>query len=213
VQGPDSAAVARRIAYALAKLHNSNLNPSSQHTIDSELAILEERLPAAADQVPHLADRVLALLDTCRRIAAQHRPGELCPVHRDFYPDQVLVDGERIVLLDFDLLRSGEAAVDVGNLRAHLTEHALRYPEHKHAYAVFDAAFVAEYAQLRPSVTPDQIGVYTFLSLARHVSLCISKPSHHASMLRLLDACEQQLRDGTLTNGTAIASSADALAN
>ena len=174
------------------------------------MAILQERLTSAADQVPHLADRVMSLLDACRRIAAEHRPGHLCPIHRDFYPDQVLVDGERIVLVDFDLLCSGEAAVDVGNLRAHLSEHGLRYPEHKDAYAAFDAAFVAEYARLRPSVTTAHINVYTVLSLARHVSLCMSKPGHHASMLRILDACEQLLQDRAGANGKSPGSAVDA---
>ena len=34
-------------------------------------------------------------------------------IHRDFYPDQVLVDGARVYLLDLDLYSLGEPPLDV----------------------------------------------------------------------------------------------------
>ena len=41
-------------------------------------------------------------------------------VHRDFYEKQVLVDGARTVLIDFDTLCLGNPALDLGNFLAHL---------------------------------------------------------------------------------------------
>jgi Ser/Thr protein kinase RdoA (MazF antagonist) len=193
--------VATQIAGALAKLHDSDVTPKSTHTIDSELAILLDRLTTAAVQVPHLADRILSLLDGCQRIAAEHVPGDLCPVHRDFYPDQVLVDGERIIMVDFDLFSWGDAAVDVGNFCAHLIDHGLRHPRYKAAYAACIASFEREYVRRRPSVTAAQISAYTLLSLARHVSLCMSRSNHNSNMLRILDSCERYINDGVAANG------------
>jgi aminoglycoside phosphotransferase (APT) family kinase protein len=195
LQSSAGPAVARRIAAALAKLHDSDVTPKSTHTIDAEMAILQERLTSAAAQVPHLAGRIFRVLDGCQRKAAAHVPGNLCPVHRDFYPDQVLVDGERIVMVDFDLLSWGEAAVDVGNFCAHLIDHGLRHPRYKAAYAACTAAFESEYVRRRPSVTAAQISTYAVLSLARHVSLCMSRSNHNANMLRILDTCEAYMND------------------
>jgi aminoglycoside phosphotransferase (APT) family kinase protein len=200
VQRADGIVVAKLIANALAKVHNADLDPQSTHSIDAEMAILHDRLTAAAEQVPHLAARILSLLDACRRAAAEHRPGDFCPIHRDFYPDQVLVSGVRIVLVDFDLLSMGEAAVDVGNFRAHLFEHGLRYAEFAPAYAAADAAFIAEYLRLRPSVTAQQITDYTKLSLARHVSLCLSRPGRDGNLLRILEACERLVQQEVAAN-------------
>jgi Ser/Thr protein kinase RdoA (MazF antagonist) len=42
------------------------------------------------------------------------------PVHRDFYHDQVLVNGQRLAILDFDDGAMSEPAIDIANFAAHL---------------------------------------------------------------------------------------------
>jgi hypothetical protein len=113
----------------------------------------------------------------------------------------VLVDGERIIMVDFDLFSWGDAAVDVGNFCAHLIDHGLRHPRYKAAYAACIASFEREYVRRRPSVTAAQISAYTLLSLARHVSLCMSRSNHNSNMLRILDSCERYINDGVAANG------------
>jgi hypothetical protein len=96
--------------------------------------------------------------------------------------------------------------VDVGNFCAHLVDHGLRHPRYKTAYAACNAAFEREYGRRRPSVNAAQISAYTVLSLARHVSLCMSRSNHNSNMLRILDACEPYLNEGTSANGAIPAS-------
>jgi thiamine kinase-like enzyme len=47
-------------------------------------------------------------------------------IHRDFYPDQILVDRDRLWLVDLDLCCQGDPALDIGNFIAHITEQSLR---------------------------------------------------------------------------------------
>jgi aminoglycoside phosphotransferase (APT) family kinase protein len=191
LDGRGGAAAAKLIAYALAKLHDARLPAERFHTVDDEIAILRDRLPLAARQLPEQASRILQVLDACERIAAEHVAGDPCPVHRDFYPDQVLVDGNRIFLVDFDLCCHGDAAVDIGNFRGHLIEHSLRCQRHGNAYAAIDAELVAEYVRLRPGISTASIEAYTTLSLARHVFLCALLPGRQQNVLRVLEACER----------------------
>jgi aminoglycoside phosphotransferase (APT) family kinase protein len=186
-----AAAAVKRIAYALAKLHDARVPAERFHTMDDEIAILRDRLSLAAQQLPDQARRILHLLAACERIAAEHVPGDSCPVHRDFYPDQVLVNGNRIILVDFDLCCHGEAAVDIGNFRGHLIEHSLRCQGHVNTYTATDAELVAEYARLRPGISIASIEAYTALSLARHVFLCALLPGRQHNVLRVLEACER----------------------
>ena len=49
-----------------------------------------------------------------------------CILHRDYHEKQVLIDGDRTVLIDFDTLCRGDPALDVGNFLAHLRLAALQ---------------------------------------------------------------------------------------
>jgi aminoglycoside phosphotransferase (APT) family kinase protein len=53
--------------------------------------------------------------------------GDPATIHRDFYDKQIFVgDGGRPGLLDLDTLAAGEAALDVGNMMAHLELRSLQ---------------------------------------------------------------------------------------
>ncbi|HEY3221716.1 MAG TPA: phosphotransferase, partial [Gemmatimonadales bacterium] len=119
--GANGLAVARRLAEAAHKLHVADVPARREHTVADELRILHERLDALAAQWPDLGKgrgghRLGRLLAACDRLAATipAPPPEPCGIHRDFYPDQVLVAGERLYLLDFDLYSHGDPALDIG---------------------------------------------------------------------------------------------------
>ncbi|MBD3334077.1 MAG: phosphotransferase, partial [Candidatus Eisenbacteria bacterium] len=56
------------------------------------------------------------------------RAGPPCLIHRDLYPEQILVDDGRPGFIDLDELAAGEAELDLGNFIAHLhlTSHQRR---------------------------------------------------------------------------------------
>ncbi|RMF21911.1 MAG: hypothetical protein D6760_08480, partial [Deltaproteobacteria bacterium] len=68
-------------------------------------------------------------------------------LHRDFYDKQVLLDGDRPVLLDMDTVCAGDAELDVGNFRAHLYLRGLQWGRDDR-FVGLEHAFVRAYPGL-----------------------------------------------------------------
>ncbi|MFT3757610.1 phosphotransferase [Thauera sp.] len=192
VPGADTGA-ARRIGAALAHLHRQALRPPRTWDVGDETAMLRRCLASAAQARPGLAARIEAVARACERLAAALPQAAACGVHRDFYPDQVLVDGETVVLLDFDLHALGDPALDVGNFVAHVTEQSIRFHHDAAALAVHESAFVDAYRAGMPDVARESIAGYTALSLARHIHLSTRFEDRAHTTMMLLEACEARL--------------------
>ena len=193
--GPE---LARRMAAALVKLHRCGVVPTRHHTPTDELRILRERLTTAATYQPHLADAIESVYDDCQRLAeilaGDDADAAPCVIHRDFYPDQVLVDGRRLYLLDLDLCSLGHPALDAGNFIAHLTEQAIRQfdgdPSRLAACEqAFEDEFLAQHGEsLRPAVR-----VYATLALARHIGISTLIPDRRRWTPTLVELCRDRL--------------------
>ncbi|WP_197064807.1 phosphotransferase family protein [Leptolyngbya sp. KIOST-1] len=97
-------------------------------------------------------------------------------IHRDFYADQILVDGSHLWLVDLDLCCQGPPAVDIGNFIAHITEQSLR--ELGDAGAMGDrevtlkSAYSEAYGNARSAdALGREIDLYTTLTLVRHIHI------------------------------------------
>lgn len=109
----------RDIANALCILQSLRIE-AEEHRAADELAILTAWADRTAEVFPDLAGR---LQDQLRRLtddllALQPLPPVSC--HRDLHEGQILLQEGSVGLLDFDTLRLGDPALDVGNLQAHL---------------------------------------------------------------------------------------------
>ena len=190
--GADTA-LARQIADALADLHDNPVATLRNWTVKDELEVLQERLARAAIDRPDLASRIDAVLSACKRCAAQLPATPLTGIHRDFHPGQVLVDAQRLVLLDFDLYALGDPALDVGNFVAHLSELAIRLHGDAEALVEHQHALIDQYHRRRPGVSTQAISDWFCLSLARHIDLSLRYPDRLATTARLLERCEKLL--------------------
>lgn len=123
---------------------------------------------AVIDRAPDVPD-TRALADHLGRAARALSPGPVCGIHRDFYPDQVLIDGDRVWLLDLDLYADGDPTIDLGNMLAHLEEYARRRGWDCAALPPQAEASLAGYATLRP--LPGHVTLMRSVSLARHVAI------------------------------------------
>lgn len=191
---PGGTALAARMAGVLHKLHHTGPRTKRRHTLADELEILHERLPRVAEQYTGWADRIGRILDACDHLAARLPDPEPRPIHRDFYFDNVLVDGERIYLLDLDLYALGDPAVDAGNFIAHITEHSLRTTGDPSARADCETALAEAYGAGVDERTREAVGVYTTLTLVRHIELSTRLPRRHATTEPLLALSEDRLR-------------------
>ncbi|PYM13177.1 MAG: hypothetical protein DMD81_21865, partial [Candidatus Rokuibacteriota bacterium] len=89
-------------------------------------------------------------------------------IHKDFYFGNVLWDGKRVCILDFDELAVGDPALDLGHFLAHLEVLAYRIGSRvdglSAAASTFSTAYAATDVTLAPRVTLYR--AYTFLKLA-----------------------------------------------
>lgn len=188
--------VATSAARAAFKIHAADVATRRHHYITDELRILEAALGQAAARRPALAERIDALLGRCRRRAADADDlldrGGPRGVHRDFYADQLVLDGDRVTVIDFDLYCAADPALDHGNFIAHLTEHALRVHRDPLALAAAEQACLETAIGLEGEQHRKAIEVYAELTLARHVALSTTVAGRSHTTPDLLAWCEQR---------------------
>ena len=190
---PGGEDLVRRIAEAAHKLHRAGVLAKRRHTMNDELRILHERLPSVARSEPRWAGRIERLLDACDRLGARTPEPEPCGIHRDFYADQVIVDGPRLCLIDFDLYCEGDPALDIGNFLGHIREQSLRCLGDPEALANLEVAMEERYVELAGEETRPAVQAYKLLTLARHVHLSTLFPERHSFTGSLLGLCEEYL--------------------
>ena len=190
----ESLNLARRIAEAIYKVHQRGSNPNnSEHKISDELRILDERLCKVAEENPSWKARIRRLLDGCHSLARQVPNPKTTNIHRDFYHDQVIIEGHHLYITDFDVYCKGDPALDVGNFKAHLEEYALRKNNDVCSLSNVEEAFVQRFLELSGKSKKFSIEAYTMFALARHISISMQFPSRRHLTEALISLCERRL--------------------
>ena len=186
--------VARRIAAEAHTLHASNVTPRATHTVHEELATLAKGLTQLASAQPHIADRLERLYACCNTAAGRLPVCQPMGIHRDFYPDQVLVDGDRLYVVDHDLYALGDPHLDIGNFCGHLIEWGVRRENNPCRYDSARLALVTRYLELNTSAEQLSIDIYTLMTVARLVYLSTQFADRSNTTLQLLEYCESQFQ-------------------
>jgi len=195
--------LAERLAEALYRLHASSVHLPRRHDLAAELDPLAARVSRLAEEVPDLAapaERCLyAIGDARTRFSAWRWR----PVHRDFYPDQVLVDGAGApAVLDCDDAALSEPAVDVANFAAHLRLLAIQRPDRHAALADVARAFLSCYQDLDAALDLDLVRFLEGTTLLRLAGIHQPRPGGERLAAALLAACARALgADGHQTGG------------
>ncbi len=196
VGGPQGIALMGRVAEAIHALHGAGIRTNRCHGLADELRILDERLSAVSAARPKWEHRIKRLMRACEGLASRVIEPPPRGIHRDFYPDQVIVDGDRLTLLDFDLYALGDPALDVGNFAGHLTELALRRWGDSEALRDREEALWERTLELDGDVCIEALRAYTVLTLARHVHISTTLPDRRHTTSELLELCERRLKLG-----------------
>ena len=191
--GPNGVQLARRVADAAAKLHRARVPPERRHLMEDELRILHDCLPRVVQQHPEWEARIQAVLSACVRLGESLAEPALTGIHRDFYPQQIVLAGDRLYLLDFDLYCSGDPALDVGNFIGHLSEHALRVEGNISALAAVEGALEDRFCELSGEQLRASVRAYALLTLVRHIYLSGILPGRAAVTAALFEHCEERL--------------------
>jgi aminoglycoside phosphotransferase (APT) family kinase protein len=191
--GPGAESIARRIADAAHKLHQADIPTQQTHTLNNELAVLADRLPRVGEELPQFDERIQRILYSCHEMAGTIDPVSPVGIHRDFYPDQVLIDGERVFVVDHDLYAFGDPRLDIGNFCGHLLEHSVRNEGHPNAYDRATLAMIDRFVEFygNEQASRSAIDIYTLLTLARHVSLSRKIAQRHPTTLPLIELLEK----------------------
>ena len=103
------------------------------------------------------------------------------------------MDGDRVWILDLDLVAQGDPAIDIGNFLAHIKEYALRRYGSVSALKSIEQAFLKGYACEGCAVDQKRISLLESLSLARHVHISTLFADRRHTTDALLTYCEEQV--------------------
>jgi aminoglycoside phosphotransferase (APT) family kinase protein len=194
LEGANACMIASRIADAAHKLHRAAVPTDRIHTLENELSILDEHLLCVCRELPALGRRIDDIRFRCRELAESINPVRPVGIHRDFYPDQVLVDDDRLYVVDHDLYCLGDPRLDVGNFCGHLIEQSLRKCGHPYVYDQAAQAMIDRFAELNGDEGyRDAIDIYVVLTLARHIALSRRFPERIGTTFPLVELIESRL--------------------
>ena len=103
-----------------AALHTSGLSLGDARPLETELARLRANLSPIRRLSPALGKQLGNLLEVVERRAASIPATGLCQCHGDFSYTQLIFDGPRAGLVDFDNFCRAEPALDLGQFLAYL---------------------------------------------------------------------------------------------
>jgi aminoglycoside phosphotransferase (APT) family kinase protein len=186
--------LAKRIAEAAHKLHQTNIPPRRSYAMSDELRILHERIPLVMQQYPEWQERLELILEASNYLGKNTPEAKRCGIHRDFYPDQIIIHNSRLYLIDLDLYCEGHPALDIGNYIAHIKEYSLRNFGNSEALCECENALIERFIQMTSDDLRIAIESYTTLTLVRHIHISTQFPERRPFTEELLNLCEQRLK-------------------
>ncbi|AIE75639.1 MULTISPECIES: phosphotransferase family protein [unclassified Synechocystis] len=187
-----------KVAALAHKIHSYSVPTTKIHTIAAELQILGDRLREFVHQQPQWQKQIQHFIAQSERLGKllEQYSHPLTTIHRDFYPDQILVDGDRLWLVDLDLYCQGDSALDLGNFIAHMTEYSLRIWGNPDAMVsqeqTLKTAFLAKQPQNNPYLS-QAIDIYIVLTLMRHIAISWRIPARRPNIPALIELCGDRL--------------------
>jgi streptomycin 6-kinase len=189
-EGAHSTETLSLIGRATAALHTLPL-PAPQITqLTQHMAELIRPHPLQlARELPHLRVQIEGLVIGLERRADRwraHTP--ITPIHRDLHLRQLLRDGQRIWMLDWDLFSWGDPAIDVGNFLVYLETHVAQ-PQ-----PLMDA-FLAGYLETCDRAILSRAGIYTAFTYLRLACkrARLKRPGWQAAVESLLNLSSERL--------------------
>lgn len=190
---PNAEKLCKVAAIALHKLHSTGPRVQRRHNAGDEIRILNTDLDDVKKGIACHAERIDYIQRACQQLAKSLDDFVPATLHRDFYPNQLLVDGRSGWLLDLDLYAEGDSAVDLGNFVAHLQEMSLRRFGHCYAYEHLERTFLEAYREASGRELNISIQAYVTLTLARHIAISRRIPSRYHTTETLIRTCEHRL--------------------
>lgn len=196
----------RRLAEGLAHLHAiapedlsaEDLACFPLHDAERELRPLRRRLAELEAARPGLAGAAAGAVEAVDAVlaGADRLPWRRRLLHRDLHPEQVLVAGRRLAILDWDDAALGEPAIDLANFAAHLRLAALCDPPAALAARLTRAAgaVLSWGRRLDPQLSPLLLRLLEAATLLRLATLHLDRSLTEPQVEALLCGATRALR-------------------
>lgn len=191
---PEGKKIVEFTAEAAYKLHHAKVEAQRVHALSDELGFLFEKLPLVASMKADWSRRIDRILDALIRLVRNMSESKLSGIHRNYCPDNVFIDDDRLTLLDFDGYCLGDPALDIGTFIGHITEQSLRVLGDAEALSGLESAMENRFIALSGELIRPNLRTYTVFALVKHIYLssCLPERSHLTESLMTL--CEQRLK-------------------
>lgn len=123
--GPSGVREVQQCLRTVERLHNITTASAAPYGVADELALLRSWVARVSVYLPGLADTVARAFEVVSEALTTLPVYTPATIHRDFYEGQLLIDGTRAGLLDFDTARMSDPMLDIGNFIAHVRLAAL----------------------------------------------------------------------------------------
>lgn len=188
----------RRAAEALAYFHNCDANMTKVWTLRDEIAVLCKRIQILAVNKPKAMPTVLELV-TLLWASEPDANIPVRPIHRDFYPGQVIALGDRAGFVDLDDSALGDPAIDVGNFLAHLKLLSFERHSDPGALARERDIFLKCYLESAINMQMGRIVFFEASTLLRLASLASDHPDRTEQTQAMLCQAVELLSSDPLT--------------
>jgi len=122
-QGDHTEAMLSHVGRAMAAFHQGDISGLPSHGLADEIASLERPKAFLVSTCPHLQARIEVVFEAIESGLQEVPPG---PTHLALRLGPILVDGDRLWLIDLDSLSAADPVIDAAMLLAHLAKLRIR---------------------------------------------------------------------------------------
>jgi len=196
----------QKVARALAALHLDHVPVPRQRRLWEEVRHLEKIGKLLQQACPYLEPEVKEIVGT---VVAGLVELPLAPTHRDFHPDNILIDGDRLSLIDLDVFSEADPLLDVARLLVGLAFMPLDYSLTHERAQIAAQAFAEEYFVYVPEAWRTSLPLHLAAAFLKSAAgLLRSQPGRRPDMVEAIIKESKDSLEGrgwwqrSLENGT-----------
>ena len=179
-RGKGSIGAVQSAARAIAEFHQLDV-VAPQRSFAEDMARLRAAQEVLTSARPDLADEISGIVQAVA-LGLESAPSSL--IHGDLKPDHILIDGDRVALIDFDLYGAADPVIDIAHLLAFLGKPQERSRSRRAETEDVGQIFVDEYFRHVPDSWRTRLPLHhAMTSIYRAVSVCRRRGANHQHLV------------------------------